>query len=62
MAAQVTRRNLTRVNEDAIDYDLLEELVAFIDDQLAAQDGAILVFLPGEGGRDSQVGDGRDLS
>jgi len=47
MQMQVTCRNLARVNEDAIDFELLEELVAFIDDSLGGEGGAILVFLPG---------------
>eukprot|EP00983_Pelagomonas_calceolata_P024552 773646-Pelagomonas_calceolata.AAC.5 len=46
LSCQVTRRNLARVNEDAIDFDLLEELIAFIDDSLGQESGAILVFLP----------------
>lgn len=33
-----------RLNEDVIDYDLLEDLVRDIDESYA--DGAILVFLP----------------
>lgn len=33
-----------RVNEDVIDYDLLEDLVCHIDETYP--DGAILVFLP----------------
>jgi hypothetical protein len=41
-----TQRNLARLDEDAIDYDLLEELVAYIDQ--VYEWGAILVFLPGE--------------
>jgi hypothetical protein len=41
----VVRRNLGRVNEEAIDFDLLEHLVAHIDD--TQPPGAILVFLPG---------------
>jgi len=45
---QFTCRNLARVNEDAIDFELLEELIAFIDDSLGQDSGAILVFLPGE--------------
>ncbi|EPS71537.1 hypothetical protein M569_03222, partial [Genlisea aurea] len=40
-----TRQNLRRLNEDAIDYDLLEALVCHIDETYAK--GAILVFLPG---------------
>ncbi len=40
-----TQRNLARMDEDKIDYDLLEELVAFIDAE--HEEGAILVFLPG---------------
>ncbi len=40
-----TRRNLARLDENRIDYDLLEELVAHID--ASYEEGAILVFLPG---------------
>ncbi|CAD5315786.1 unnamed protein product [Arabidopsis thaliana] len=40
-----TRKNLKRLNEDIIDYDLLEELICHIDD--TCEEGAILVFLPG---------------
>jgi hypothetical protein len=39
------RRNLARLDENRIDYDLLEELVAHID--ASYEEGAILVFLPG---------------
>lgn len=39
------RRNLARLDENRIDYDLLEELIAHID--AAHEEGAILVFLPG---------------
>jgi HrpA-like RNA helicase len=35
------------VDETRIDYDLLEELVAHIDEEYG--EGAVLVFLPGEG-------------
>ncbi|CAG9464869.1 unnamed protein product [Pedinophyceae sp. YPF-701] len=38
-------RNLARLSETAIDYDLLEALVCHIDDEQAP--GSILVFLPG---------------
>lgn len=41
------RRNLARVDESAIDFDLLEDLVAHVHEHEA--DGAILVFLPGMG-------------
>ncbi|KAM1735057.1 hypothetical protein ACFX11_020446 [Malus domestica] len=40
-----TRQNLQRVNEDVIDYDLLEDLVCHVDE--TCSEGAILVFLPG---------------
>jgi hypothetical protein len=40
-----TRRNLARVDENRIDYDLLEALMAHIDAEHG--EGAILVFLPG---------------
>ncbi|KAK6945466.1 Helicase-associated domain, partial [Dillenia turbinata] len=43
--SEQTRKNLRRLNEDVIDYDLVEELVYHIDDTCA--DGAILIFLPG---------------
>ncbi|KAG5525808.1 hypothetical protein RHGRI_032182 [Rhododendron griersonianum] len=42
-----TRQNLRRLNEDVIDYDLLEDLVHFIDE--THPEGAILIFLPGVG-------------
>ena len=42
-----TLRNLARLDEDRIDFDLLEELVTYIDQEYG--DGAILVFLPGKG-------------
>ena len=41
------RRNLARVDENRIDFDLLEELIGHID--ASYEEGAILVFLPGEG-------------
>ncbi|KAJ4768713.1 ATP-dependent RNA helicase [Rhynchospora pubera] len=40
-----THQNLKRVNEDVVDFDLLEDLVCYIDKNYPA--GAILVFLPG---------------
>ncbi|GAB2283641.1 hypothetical protein Dimus_018144 [Dionaea muscipula] len=40
-----TQNNLKRLNEDVIDYDLLEDLVCHIDE--SCSEGAILVFLPG---------------
>ncbi|KAF6171953.1 hypothetical protein GIB67_025839 [Kingdonia uniflora] len=40
-----TRENLKSINEDAIDFDLLEDLLYHVDDTYTA--GAILVFLPG---------------
>ncbi|KAI3917902.1 hypothetical protein MKW98_000136 [Papaver atlanticum] len=40
-----TRNNLKSLNEDVIDYDLLEDLVCHIDESYPP--GAILVFLPG---------------
>ncbi|KAM5573325.1 DExH-box ATP-dependent RNA helicase DExH7, chloroplastic-like [Rosa sericea] len=40
-----TRQNLKRLNEDVIDYDLLEDLVCHVDETCG--EGAILVFLPG---------------
>jgi HrpA-like RNA helicase len=41
------RVNLARVDESAIDFDLLEDLVRHIDK--TQDEGAILVFLPGMG-------------
>ncbi|KAG6396375.1 hypothetical protein SASPL_142523 [Salvia splendens] len=43
--SEQTRRNLKRLNEDTIDYDLLEDLVCHIDETYS--EGAILIFLPG---------------
>ncbi|KAF1887143.1 hypothetical protein Lal_00040740 [Lupinus albus] len=43
--SEQARKNLKRLNEDVIDYDLLEDLICFIDDTCG--EGAILVFLPG---------------
>ncbi|KAL2513889.1 RNA helicase family protein [Forsythia ovata] len=43
--SEQTRQNLRRLNEDIIDYDLLEDLVCHVDETCA--EGAILVFLPG---------------
>ncbi len=40
-----TQRNIARLDEDRIDFDLLEELVTYIDQEYG--EGAILVFLPG---------------
>ncbi|KZV48665.1 hypothetical protein F511_10351 [Dorcoceras hygrometricum] len=40
-----TQQNLRNLNEDVIDYDLLEDLVCHVDNSYA--EGAILVFLPG---------------
>ncbi|KAJ4756658.1 ATP-dependent RNA helicase [Rhynchospora pubera] len=40
-----THQNLKRVNEDVVDFDLLEDLVCYIDENYPP--GAILVFLPG---------------
>ncbi|KAK1258481.1 putative pre-mRNA-splicing factor ATP-dependent RNA helicase [Acorus gramineus] len=40
-----TRQNLINLNEDVIDYDLLEDLICYIDEAYPL--GAILVFLPG---------------
>jgi len=42
-----TRLSLSRLNESVIDYDLIEELLAYVDDE--TDDGAVLVFLPGIG-------------
>ena len=46
-ALQSVRRNLGRVNEDALDFELLELLVEHIDN--LGEEGAILIFLPGTG-------------
>ncbi|XAR56314.1 RNA helicase [Bertholletia excelsa] len=43
--SEQTQKNLKRLNEDVIDYDLLEDLVHYIDETYP--EGAILVFLPG---------------
>ncbi|CAN0878558.1 DExH-box ATP-dependent RNA helicase DExH7, chloroplastic [Linum grandiflorum] len=43
--SEQTRKNLKRLNEDAIDYELLEDLVCHVDETF--DEGAILVFLPG---------------
>lgn len=43
--SEQTQRNLRRLNEDVIDYDLLEDLVSHVDETCG--EGAILVFLPG---------------
>ncbi|GFQ01628.1 ATP-dependent RNA helicase dhx29 [Phtheirospermum japonicum] len=43
--SEQTHQNLKRLNEDNIDYDLLEDLVRHIDESY--NEGAILVFLPG---------------
>ncbi|KAG2566262.1 hypothetical protein PVAP13_7NG205600 [Panicum virgatum] len=40
-----TNQNLKRLNEDVIDFDLLEDLICFIDENCPP--GALLVFLPG---------------
>lgn len=39
------RRNLARVDEERIDYELLEVLLRHIDE--TTEPGAVLVFLPG---------------
>eukprot|EP00210_Caulerpa_lentillifera_P007174 g6864.t1 len=41
----VVKNNLKRLNENKIDYDLIETIIDHIDDE--EPDGAILVFLPG---------------
>ncbi|KAF8714746.1 hypothetical protein HU200_027269 [Digitaria exilis] len=40
-----TNQNLKHVNEDVIDFDLLEDLICYIDENCPP--GALLVFLPG---------------
>ncbi|KAH6554610.1 hypothetical protein KP509_1Z321000 [Ceratopteris richardii] len=42
-----TKNSLRKLNEDVIDFDLLEELIIYIDK--TGEKGAILVFLPGMG-------------
>lgn len=42
-----TRLSLSRLDESVIDYDLIEELLAYVDE--TTDNGAILVFLPGIG-------------
>lgn len=41
-------RNLAILDEDRLDFELLEALVAHIDESNEGQEGAILVFLPGK--------------
>ncbi|GAU44651.1 hypothetical protein TSUD_204320 [Trifolium subterraneum] len=43
--SEQAQKNLKRVNEDVIDYDLIEDLICYIDESCG--EGAILVFLPG---------------
>ncbi|CAN6485774.1 unnamed protein product [Victoria cruziana] len=43
--SDITRQNLKNLNEDVIDFDILEELVYHIDEDYP--EGAILIFLPG---------------
>nr|XP_043628822.1 DExH-box ATP-dependent RNA helicase DExH7, chloroplastic [Erigeron canadensis] len=43
--SEQTQQNLKRLNEDVIDYDLLEDLICHVDETYP--EGAILVFLPG---------------
>ncbi|KAL4654864.1 hypothetical protein ACB092_01G411400 [Castanea dentata] len=43
--SEQTRQNLKIVNEDVIDYDLLEDLICHVDE--TCDEGSILVFLPG---------------
>ena len=40
-------RNLSVLDEDRLDFELLEQLVAHIDESQAGREGAVLVFLPG---------------
>ena len=44
---KTTRLSLSRLDESVIDYDLIEDLLAYIDE--TTDSGAILVFLPGIG-------------
>lgn len=43
--SDATRRNLSRLDEDVLDLDLVEEVVRYID--VSCEEGAILVFMPG---------------
>ncbi|KAL4580736.1 hypothetical protein LXL04_016938 [Taraxacum kok-saghyz] len=43
--SEQTQQNLKKLNEDVIDYDLLEDLICHIDKTYP--EGAVLVFLPG---------------
>ncbi|XVE94165.1 hypothetical protein REPUB_Repub01dG0258300 [Reevesia pubescens] len=43
--SEQTQQNLKRLNEDLIDYDLLEDLICHVDE--TCDEGAILIFLPG---------------
>ena len=43
----LTRRNLSRLDESVIDYDLIEALLVRVDE--TEGDGAVLIFLPGVG-------------
>ncbi|KAG5229327.1 ATP-dependent RNA helicase [Salix suchowensis] len=43
--SEQTQKNLKRLNEDVIDYDLLEDLICYVDETCG--EGAILIFLPG---------------
>ena len=44
----LTLRNLSRLDEAQIDYDLIERLILYVDNS-EPRDGAFLVFLPGIG-------------
>nr|XP_027190710.1 DExH-box ATP-dependent RNA helicase DExH7, chloroplastic isoform X2 [Cicer arietinum] len=43
--SEQAQQNMKRVNEDVIDYDLIEDLICYIDEN--CDEGSILVFLPG---------------
>lgn len=45
--SNLTNRNLSRIDESIIDYDLIETLLGHVDDEAPA--GAVLIFLPGIG-------------
>ena len=45
--SDLTRRNLSRLDESVIDYDLVERLLVHADESEGS--GAFLVFLPGVG-------------
>jgi ATP-dependent RNA helicase DHX29 len=59
-ASKKTRLSLSRLDEHAIDYDLIEQLIAYLDETeeragINNGGGAFLVFLPGKGEVDRLV-------